>query len=211
MESNPEQLLIARMLHVSPGELHYLESLPPSQLRPLRQTLESRMSRVGRDDIQRLGHVSSLIPATLSAAIASRVLGPMITALLASQLDHRKAVKVAQHLEPAFLAEVATYLPAEASTDLIDALPLETLERVTQILCERGESLIIATLLAALPARIADRLAALVDDEMLGEVLVLATDPGDLVREADPVLQERVRTLLPALPGPLAERVAAYC
>ncbi len=199
MIQRAELLLMARMLHCSPESLSMLLVYSDTELRHLRRQIETRLSREGQAAVVNLSAAGRMLPARLSAKIAERALGPVITAEMARRLDSTQSGKVACHLSAGFMADVARYLPAEESASLINGLPIEILRLVTHELARRGETIVLATLVASLHTEAIVALASELDAETLADTALLMPDPAPLAaalgRFAPAVLAQAARYL----------------
>lgn len=180
MIRNPELLRMARMLHCHPEELRPLEVLNAEQLLHLRRAIDARLSHEGQSALRGLTAAGKMVPARLSAKIAEKALGPVITAEMARKLEPGRSGKIACHLSPSFMADVARYLPAEDSGALLDGLPVSILRVVTHELARRGETIVLATLVARLPTPTIVDLAAELNAETLADTAMLMENPAPL-------------------------------
>ncbi len=180
MIRNPELLRLARMLHCHPEDLRPLETLDTAELLHLRRAIDARLSREGQAALRGLTAAGKMVPARLSAKIAEKALGPVITAEMARKLEPGRSGKIACHLSPAFMADVARYLPAEDSGALLLGLPVSILRVVTHELAHRGETIVLATLVARLPTPTIVELAAELNAETLADTAMLMDDPAPL-------------------------------
>lgn len=190
---------MARILHCNPEELQGLDGLDNAQLSHLRKHIDARLSLEGQTALRGLTAAGRMVPARLSAKIAEKALGPVITAEMARKLEPGRSGKVACHLSPSFMADVARYLPAEESSSLLNGLPIEILRVVTHELARRGETIVLATLVAKLPTEAIVALASELDAETLADTALLTDDPAPLAaalsRFAPAVLAQAARFL----------------
>lgn len=209
MKSDIQTLQIARMLECEAAEFTYLGRLTPAQRATLRRQLEVHLHGAGEPALGQLAGASALVPAALAARIVQRVLGPLVTAMLAHRVPHERAVAIMAHLAPDYLAEVAQHLCAEDCAELIEQIPAAHLEAVIEALRARGDHLTIAALLAHLQEAVMVRICATLDAEVLAELLMLAADPLRLAEAARDTIPEQFEAALARLPRPLADPLAS--
>lgn len=174
LETAAEVLKLARLLGVPPEELDYLEAVPASELRVLREGVIDRMFSAGARSLQRIGAAARLLPSPLVASIAQRAFGPLLCARAAGAVDPGKAVDVATRLPADFLADVTVELDPRRVADIIANVPEELVVPVAAELGRRDEAVTMGRFLAFVPDHaIAAAMAALSDEVMLRTAFVL--------------------------------------
>ena len=171
LERKAEVIKLSRLLEVEPEELASLEAVDPDALRELRERVTERLFDGHMGAFRRAVHASGLLPVGLSATIAEKAFGPMLCARLAGLVGTERAVAVAAHLSPEFLADVAVHLDPRRASDVIAALPEELVGDVATRLALRGELVVMG------------RFAGHLTDEALHAVFD-ALDEGDLLQIA---------------------------
>jgi hypothetical protein len=139
VESRPEILKLAKLLHRDPDSLAYLEALPVEDIRRLRQQVTDMLFSSNQRTFARLAAASRLLPAALNASIAQRAFGPVLAARITAELEPSRAVEVAERLPPSFLADVAIELDPRRAGDVIARIPPPQIAAVTRELVKRDE------------------------------------------------------------------------
>ena len=165
-----ELQLMAHSLDVSVEELKGFESLDSETLQTLRQQVESSLRSVGQGVLSKLAAVSKLSPAAVNAQLSEHVFGPVITAGLATRLETKRAVKIAEKLSTGFLADVAAQLSAEDAAVLVSRLPDDLVIAAAKSLSDKGDCLILAGLFLSLPTEHVARLLPHIDARVIGEI-----------------------------------------
>lgn len=174
VESRPEILKLARLLHRDPDSLAYLEALPVDDIRLLREQVTDVLFSSNQKTFARLAAASKLLPASLNATIAQRAFGPVLAARITGRLEPSRAVEVAARLPPSFLADVAIELDPRLASDVIAGIPPPQIAAITRELVDRGEYVTMGRFVGHLrDAAIAAALEATDDTALLRTGLVL--------------------------------------
>lgn len=139
LQVRAEVLKLARLLDREPDEIAYLERLPVDDLRRLGDGVTSALYDAHDGSLRRLAAASRVLPSGLTAAIAQRAFGPLLSARLAGLLDADRAIDVAGRLPPPFLADVAGELDPRRASELIAGLSPKLIAQVTGELAARGD------------------------------------------------------------------------
>lgn len=198
MQSRGEVLKLARLLGCDPARLAYLEPLPAADLRRLRDGVTATLYDAHLGSLRRLAAASRLLPTALTATLAQRAFGPLLSARLAGLLDLDRAIDVAQRLPPDFLADIASELDPRRAHELIAGISPELIGQITAELGTRADHVTMGrfvghlsddALLAALDA---------LDDATLLRVAFVLDDRGELSRLLGMLGPERARGLVAA-------------
>jgi len=125
LQARAEVLRLARLLDRDPDELAYLEALGPADLRALRRRVTETLYDAHDGALRRLAAAGRLLPGALTATLAQRAFGPLLSARLAGLLDLDRAVDVAGRLPPPFLADVAGEMDPRRASALIASISPE--------------------------------------------------------------------------------------
>lgn len=174
---NTDLQLIAHRLNLPTTALAKLDTLPATQLEKLRQQVEHRLSQTGRGTYQKLAGASKILPAGINAKVAERVFGPAMTAGMAGLLEPKSAAKIASKLSPNFIADLVPHLMGNAYIDIMALLPNALIQQVVNILDQRSEALMLATLVDGLPPPTTAQLVQQISDSTLQKVLPLCRKP----------------------------------
>jgi hypothetical protein len=135
---------LAATLALDAGQLEFLVEMPPQELRGLRIAIYERLFDQDSALFERLAAAGAHLPPGVSARLAERVLGPMITARVAADLPAVTVLAVARRVSIAFFADVCAYLDPRRTRDLIQRLPVEMIVEVATELVRRGEHMTIS-------------------------------------------------------------------
>lgn len=185
-----ECVKLARLLHTSPESLDCLDDLDNDELHALRHACNQYLLRDHHALFQRIASASKLLPASLSAFISERAMGPLLCARIASEMSPPRAVAISQHLPPAFMAATAIYLDPEKASALTAALPLQNVLAVSRELVAKKEFITMGSLVDTLPFNIIQQaIHDLTDGEALLRIAFFIENPA------------RLNQLLDTLPG----------
>ncbi len=173
LDVRAEILKLARLLDLEEADLAYLGDVAAADLREFRAEATDRLF-TSAPGLARSAAVAKLIPSKLVATIAQRAFGAVLCARAAGGADPGKAVDVAKHLPPAFLADVAIHLDPRRVAAIIAGVPMELVVPVAEELERRGEFVTMGRFLAFVPDQaIAAAIGALTDEAMLRTAFVL--------------------------------------
>jgi hypothetical protein len=139
LESRVEILKLARLLHLEPERLAYLEDVPADDIRRLRERATDRLFDADAQALQRVAAASRLLPTPLAASIGQRAFGPLLCARVAGRLDPGRGVELASRMPAEFLADVAVELDPRRAADVIVRIPTAQIVAVAAILAQRRE------------------------------------------------------------------------
>jgi hypothetical protein len=139
LEARAEILKLARLLNRRPATLSYLEPVPASELRRLREQVTEVVFTSSSKTLGRLAAASKLLPTGVVATIAERAFGPLLAARVTGLLDPSRAVDIAAKLPPEFLADIAIELDPRRASKVIAAIPAAQIRLVTGELVKREE------------------------------------------------------------------------
>lgn len=213
MSARPEVLKLARLLQRDPATLAYLEGVPESDLRALRELVTERLFSAQGPALSRLAAASKLLPTGLVATIGQRAFGPLLCARVAGLLEPSRAVEVAAKLPTPFLADVAVELDPRRAHAVIGQVPAQRVGEVAGELAARGEYVTLGRFVGHIsPEALNAALEHLSDEDVLRTAFVLEDRDGldelaDLLgpdrlerlveaAQRDPELEEHGRELL---------------
>ncbi len=213
MSSRAEILKLARLLQRDPDSLAYLEGVPESDLRELRELVTERLFSANGQALSRLAAASKLLPTGLVATIGQRAFGPLLCARVAGLLEPSRAADVAGRLPTPFLADVAIELDPRRAHEVIGQIPAARVAEVAGELGARGEYVTLGRFVGHVtPNALSAALGRLSDEDVVRTAFVLEDKDGldDLagllgderlerlveVAQRDPELEEEGRDLL---------------
>jgi hypothetical protein len=174
LETAAEVLKLERLLGLGIGDLDFLDDIPASELRALREKVTDSLFDAGAQMLGRLGAAAKLIPSPLVATIAERSFGPLLCARAAGSVDPGKAIDVAKRLSPGFLADATIELDPRRVARIIAGVPTSLVQPVAAELGRREEHVTMGRFLAFVPDNaIAAAMGALSDEAMLRTAFVL--------------------------------------
>lgn len=174
LEISAEILKLARLIDVEPSRLGFLESVPPEELRELREGVTSVIFDAGAQSLKRVAAGAKLLPSALVATIAQKSFGALLCARAAGAVDPAKAIDVARRLPADFLADVTIQLDPRRVADIISRVPKELVVPVAAELGKREEHVTMGRFLAYVPDHaVVAAMTALSDEAMLRTAFVL--------------------------------------
>jgi hypothetical protein len=172
LDAKAERLKLARLLHVDPDELEFLEALPAEALSPVRERVSDLLFAQGRARFDRLVAASRLLPNALAVAIAQRVFPPLVCAQIAGRLDADRVAGLVRHADVGFLADMAERTDPRIVAHLIPELPADVAVAAAREMMSREDHLAAGRLVGLAPDRLIPELVDAVDDE--GDLLEIA-------------------------------------
>ncbi len=139
LQARAEILKLAQILGCDPERLAYLEHVDVIDLRLVRERTTAVLWDANGTALRRLAAASRLLPVAVSATIAERAFGPLISARMASVLEPKRAADIATRLPTSFLADVAVELDPRRASALISLIPPSQIAAITAQLTARCE------------------------------------------------------------------------
>lgn len=165
-----ERIKLERVLNIESGELDFLTSAHSSQVRAFREDFSSAMYQRHQSSYARLASLSRVIPTGASAKLAETVLGSVLGAGVAGEMDPERAVKLSSKLSQKFLAKLCIHLEPHRAARIVSKIPQNTIVAVAQELVRQEEYITLA------------RFVTSISDNILREIL-------DRVGSADALLR----------------------
>ena len=160
---------LARVLGVDPSELAFLEQIPDREIRSLREAAYDAVQATDRPLLRRLARLVRLLPTRVAAILAKYRFGPMVTALVASELSARRSARITRKIPTAFLADVCQHFDPRRAKDLFRLQPIELVLAVAAELIRREEFLVIGSFVDVFP----DEVIAAVEEATKDEEALL--------------------------------------
>ncbi|CAA0106013.1 hypothetical protein [Zhongshania aliphaticivorans] len=139
LEHQAEILKLARVLDVDTLALAMLQEVDAASIRQLRLQAVKRIHIGDAPIFKRIVSASRLLPVPVLALIAEKVMGSLITARIAGQMDVERGVGIASRLQIGYLADVCLHLDPAQARELIRAIPQRQIVAVAQELAARDE------------------------------------------------------------------------
>ncbi|GAA3049170.1 hypothetical protein [Actinokineospora globicatena] len=158
---------LARLLGEPATRFGYLSALSPEDVRAVRDQAAEVLFGANRALFERIGQASRLVPAALTASIAQRSFGPLLSARVAGALDPDRAVDLAGRLPVSFLADVAAELDPRRIAPVLGVLPIAKVIEVGRELIRRGDHITTGRFVGDLPAPTLRAMVTALDEESL--------------------------------------------
>lgn len=125
---------LAKVLHVEPPDLDYLDALDGVELQEIRQAFQNRLLEDHGETFAKMAAGGKIAPDALSAMLCRKIFGPTITANMAYYTPAEKAAKMIGHFDDEFLAEVVRQQIPEKAQDLLEKIPVDLMRGTTRTL-----------------------------------------------------------------------------
>lgn len=126
-----------------PKRYAFLARLSPDEQRKLYRIVKNRVDDEAGVTVSIMAVVSGFVPAFISARFADKM-EPATVARISDKISVKKAIAIARHLEPSFMAEVAVYQDPHKVTAVVEGLPDKDLVEITRILFLRKSYRVVA-------------------------------------------------------------------
>ena len=144
-----ERIKLERLLNVEDGALAFISSMHSSRVRAFREHVSDLIYQRHQDNYARLARLSRVLPTGASAKLAETVLGSVLGAGVAGEMDPERAGKLASKLSPRFLAKLSIHLEPHRATRIIGEIPVQVLVDVARELVAREEFITLARFVTA--------------------------------------------------------------
>lgn len=124
LAAQAEIVKLAYALDVPAPALEFLHAMPPGQLRSMRESVYEQLFAMDQTLFQRVVRWIRWLPGVLLAWLAGRFFGAVFSAHIVGEMSARRAARLAQRLQPDFLAEVCAHLDPRRAREIIGLLPL---------------------------------------------------------------------------------------
>jgi hypothetical protein len=193
-----EVLKLARLLRRDPETLDYLERIDPDELRAFREQVTEMLFSAHAGALGRLAAASRLLPVGVTASVAERALGPVLTARIAGLLEPDRAVEIAAKLPRPFLADVAAEIDPRRAGAVIALIPPHQIADITGELVHRAEHVTIGRFVGHLTAEARQAALRMIDDVTALHVAFVVEDDFGLRQMFEDVPPERRPRLVDA-------------
>lgn len=199
LATSAELVKLARVLSVAPEKLQFLESLPASTVRDLREQVTASLFDRQTKLFRRIAASSRLLPMALLAIIAEKAFGPLLCARVAAFMPPERAIDIAERLPIAFLTEVTIQLDPRRARELVAEFPVPRVVEIAFELLERKDYITIGRFVDMLrkPALKAV-LARMDDDEALLRIAFMIESSAKLNEVAGMLPEQRLREIIQA-------------
>lgn len=148
-----ERIKLERLLGADEGSLAYLNSTHSSVVRAFREDFSDALYRRHQDNYARLAKLSRVLPVGASAKLAETVLGSVLGAGVAGEMDPDRAGKLAGKLSATFLAKLSVHLEPHRAAKIIGKIPQDVIVAVAQELVDKEEYITLARFVTAIDSQ----------------------------------------------------------
>lgn len=182
-----ERLKMEALLDAAPGSLEFLEEVPTAELRALRLALRDDFFDRHHDRFARIAACSKLLPVSVSALIARKALGPLLSARVTAHLPPGNAIAMARHEPVGFLTDVCIYTDPRRVQPMLAGMPEATILAVAGELARRGDAVTMGEMAGYLPETVMPQVLALLaaDNALLLRTSLFIDEDAALRRLAD--------------------------
>ena len=192
-----ERLKLERVLSLGEGELGFLSSLHSTQLRQLREEISEKLHARHQDSFSRLARLSRVLPIGASAKLAETVLGSMLGAGVAGEMDPDRAAKLSGKLSPAFLAKLCVHLEPHRAAAIIREVPDDIVVAIARELIAKQEFITLARFVTQFDQAVLSRVMdAIQDDEALLRIGIFVEQRDALNDLVAPLSEARRQAVL---------------
>jgi hypothetical protein len=186
LESRAEQIKLAHVLRVEPGELEFLAPAPPEDLRELRNRISDALFEADRRHFEGIVKIARRLPAGLNATLAQRALGPNLAAHTANLLDPEVGADMIKRLPAEFLAEIGVHADPRKLAHLTAKIPPQKAREISAAMARKREWVVMGAFVSQLkPAALEAALEPLDAEALLHTGFVIEDKPGVV----DPVVR----------------------
>lgn len=199
LASRAERVKMSRLLDASEERLAFLDEVAPEDVARVRERIADLLHDQGAGAFDNLLSASKLLPDALTAKIAQTVFSPVISALVSSKLEPKRARKLIGHIDVDYLADMAPHLDPRSIADVVQALPDDVMVATAREINRRGDHVSAGRLVGVAPDRVIPKfLDAIPDERDLLEIAFFLEDTSRLDAIVRHVSSERVERLLAA-------------
>lgn len=198
LQRDAELMRLARAFGVDQSELALLDGADETALRQLRLSVTDRLFAISANGMTAPAALASKVPAALSATLAEKALGPVLSARMVPHVDTKAIPGIAQRLSAEFLADSAVHLDLRHAAPLISAIPQDKLEQAGAVLAEREEFVVLAAFVGYLDVSVLRGLLSVFDAETLLQAAFLVEQPDRIDALLSHLDDDRLDALLQA-------------
>lgn len=165
-----ERIKLARLLNVEDEALDFLVSAHSSQVRGFREALSDALYRRHQENYARLAKLSRVLPLGASAKLAETVMGTVLGAGVAGEMDPERSARLAEKLSPKFLARLCIHMEPRRANNIIREIPKNIVVQVARELVAMNEHITLARFVTA------------IDQDVLHAVIEGVNDNASLLR-----------------------------
>jgi hypothetical protein len=158
---------LARALGCAEADLVGVAALDVPQLRQLRRAVVASLFEGDRAMLHKVVATSRMLPASISALIAEKALGPVLCARVAGLMPPEHAAELARRVSVAFNTQVTLLIDPRSVGPMLKLLPLELIVAVAKQCCARKEFIAMGSFVDVLSNSAIRAVMDVLDDEAL--------------------------------------------
>jgi hypothetical protein len=188
---------LALLLRCERRELEFLSRFAAVEIRELRVAAFNRLYADHEATYARIATASRLLPMKVTAPLAERMLPPRVSAGVVASLPPDQAATMAGRMSVDYVADVSSYLSPSLAGPVLGRLPVELVQRVAGVLCDRADYSTMAEVVGALSDEQVVAVVESIDEtEILVQVALRVTDPDALGRLARLLPDDRLHDMV---------------
>jgi hypothetical protein len=187
----------AQVLRCRPREIDFLCRFSAREIRALRMAIFERMYADHQETYSRIASASRLLPMKVTAPLAQRMLPPRVSAGVVASLPPDQAAAMSGRMSVDYVADVASFLSPALAEPVLSRLPVQLINRVADVLCDREDHDTMAEVVVALSdEQVVAVVESIGDAETLVLVALRVTDDAALDRLARVLPEERLQDMV---------------
>jgi hypothetical protein len=139
-----ELLKLGHTLGVDPANLEFLNVVPATDLRTLRNQIAEALFEADRPLFAKVAALSKAVPVALSAKLAEHAFTPLLAARTAEVIDAERAAALVARLSDHYLADVSAAMDPGRAPHVIAGIEPTRIARIGAELARREEWVVIA-------------------------------------------------------------------
>jgi hypothetical protein len=196
--SRLEVAKLAQAMGADANQFAFLAAVPAATLRTLRHEIEAATYRRHESRFDRLAAITKLVPPGVVATIAQKALGPQLAARVAGAMPVEDAVKIARHLDPEFIADMAPSLDPRRIGPIAGQLSDELIVEVGRLLLRRRQYVTAGRLVPVITLSALEELIGLIGGTEILQIALFVDHPADLERVVDLLPDDRLFDIVQA-------------
>lgn len=136
---------LSRLLNTAPEDLDDLQTLGAPALAQFRKQVSTALFDEHRNLFAKLAQANKLLPLGVTAKMTTAVIGPTLAGRVASEMESKRAVALAEKLPFEFLAETCAAMDPERAEPVVRAMPTQIVVGVSRALCAKADYMTAAT------------------------------------------------------------------
>ena len=161
---------LSRLLNVEPEALDDLAGYDAAALARFRKQISTALFDEHRNLFAKLAQANKLLPLGVTAKMTTAVIGATLAGRVASEMEPKRAVALAEKLPFEFLAETCVAMDPQRAEAVVRAMPTQIVVGVSRALCAKCDYMTAATFVNVL------------DDDVIQAVMADNDNDADLLQ-----------------------------